>query len=132
MSNKNFESRSLNTSFTCNYNFGISEKIDKDNQNTFSVKRNNNTKHFMTQNEKDDLKLNLNNSKENGNNEIKNNNIVVFPQDFMDDKIRCNVLTLKLIAKTKRNMDLKFEEFFTKKKRVSILYKFSLFALKNN
>ena len=77
MSNKNFESRSLNTSFTCNYNFGISEKIDKDNQNTFSVKRNNNnTKHFMTQNEKDDLKLNLNNSKENGNNEIKNNNTV--------------------------------------------------------
>jgi hypothetical protein len=35
MNNKNFESHSLNTSFTCNYNFGISEKIDKENQNTF-------------------------------------------------------------------------------------------------
>ena len=49
------------------------------------------------------------------------NNIVVFPQDFMDDKIRCNVLTLKLMAKTRRNMDLKFEEFFTKKKHFLIM-----------
>ena len=75
MNNKNFESHSLNTSFTCNYNFGISEKIDKENQNTFSVKRNNNTKDFVKQKEKDDLKLNINNRKENGNNETDNNTV---------------------------------------------------------
>ena len=87
MNNKNFESHSLNTSFTCNYNFGISEKIDKENQNTFSVKRNNNTKNFVQQKEKDDLKLNINinNSKENGNNENKNNTVSSLIQSVINN-----------------------------------------------
>ena len=37
----------------------------------------------------------------------ENTNYNVFPQDFTDDKIRCNLLTLKLVAKTRRNTDIK-------------------------
>ena len=44
-----------------------------------------------------------------------------FPKDFMDDKIRCNTLTQKLINKTKRNTELKYEEFFTKKRHYLIM-----------
>ena len=44
-----------------------------------------------------------------------------FPKDFMDDKIRCNTLTQKLIDKTKRNTELKYEEFFTKKRHYLIM-----------
>ena len=51
----------------------------------------------------------------------QNTNINVFPQDFMDDKIRCNELTQKLIAKTKKNTEVKYEEFFTKKRHYLIM-----------
>ena len=44
-----------------------------------------------------------------------------FPKDFMDDKIRCNKLTQKLITKTKRNIELKYEEFFNKKRHYLIM-----------
>ena len=53
----------------------------------------------------------LNTSSENANKIINE-----FPKDFMEDKNRCNELTQKLIIKTKRNTELKYEEFFTKKK----------------
>ena len=51
----------------------------------------------------------------------QNTNINVFPQDFMDDKIRCNELTQKLIAKTKKNTEVKYEECFTKKRHYLIM-----------
>ena len=50
-----------------------------------------------------------------------NQNIYEFPKDFMDDKIRCDTLTQKLINKTKRNAGLKYEEFFTKKRHYLIM-----------
>jgi len=50
-----------------------------------------------------------------------NQNSYEFPKDFMDDKIRCNTLTQKLINKTKRNTELKYEEFFTKKRHYLIM-----------
>ena len=43
---KNKESHSLNASFNCHYDFGFSDKVDKEDKNTFSVKRNNNIKHL--------------------------------------------------------------------------------------
>ena len=50
-----------------------------------------------------------------------NQNSYEFPKDFMDDKIRCNTLTQKIINKTKRNTELKYEEFFTKKRHYLIM-----------
>ena len=83
MINKNNESHSLNASFTCNYKFGISEKID--NQNTYSVKRDTTSKNFITRTEKDNLQLNLNkniiNKKEN--NEQNLNSVSSLIQDIV-------------------------------------------------
>ena len=65
---KNIESHSLNKSFTSHYNFGMPEKIDKidkEVQNTFSVKKDISTKHFIPQEKKENLKLNINNSMSN-------------------------------------------------------------------
>ena len=58
----------------------------------------------------------LNTSSENANKIINE-----FPKDFMEDKNRCNELTQKLIIKTKRNTELKYEEFFTKKRHYLIM-----------
>ena len=43
------------------------------------------------------------------------------PQDFIEDKNRCNLLTQKLVNKTKRNSNMKLEEFFTKKRHYLIM-----------
>jgi hypothetical protein len=43
------------------------------------------------------------------------------PKDFIDDKNRCNTLTQKLVNKTKRNANMKLEEFFTKKRHYLIM-----------
>jgi hypothetical protein len=58
---KNYESHSLNASFTCNNNFGFFDKIDNNNknENLYSVKRTENTKKFMNSNEDNNLKLNI-------------------------------------------------------------------------
>ena len=66
---RNFESHSLNSSFTCNNNFQFFEKVDNKikNDNLYSVKRNQNTKQFMMNNEDNNLKLNINNSLFNNN-----------------------------------------------------------------
>ena len=58
---RNFESHSLNSSFTCNNNFQFFEKVDNKikNDNLYSVKRNQNTKQFMMNNEDNNLKLNI-------------------------------------------------------------------------
>ena len=76
LNHRNNETHSLNTSFTCHYNFGMSEKIDKSNQNTFSVKRNNNVKHFVYPNEKKDLNLDFNKNIVNNNENKDINNSV--------------------------------------------------------
>ena len=43
------------------------------------------------------------------------------PKDFLDDKNRCNTLTQKLVNKTKKNANMKLEEFFTKKRHYLIM-----------
>jgi len=43
------------------------------------------------------------------------------PKDFIDDKNRCNTLTQKLVNKTKRNANMKLDEFFTKKRHYLIM-----------
>ena len=43
------------------------------------------------------------------------------PQDFIEDKNRCNILTQKLVNKTKKNANMKLEEFFTKKRHYLIM-----------
>ena len=61
---RNFESHSLNSSFTCNNNFKFFDKVDNKNtnDNLYSVKRNQNSKQFMINNENDNLKFNINNN----------------------------------------------------------------------
>ena len=43
------------------------------------------------------------------------------PKDFIDDKNRYKTLTQKLVNKTKRNANMKLDEFFTKKRHYLIM-----------
>ena len=45
----------------------------------------------------------------------------VLPDDFIKDKNRCNSLTQKLVDKTKKNANIKLDEFFTKKRHYLIM-----------
>ncbi len=45
----------------------------------------------------------------------------VLPDDFIEDKNRCNSLTQKLVKKTKKNANMKLDEFFTKKRHYLIM-----------
>ena len=87
-------------------------EINSDNINNENIKGNSNSnQHEVTMQIQE-----LNTSSENANKIINE-----FPKDFMEDKNRCNELTQKLIIKTKRNTELKYEEFFTKKRHYLIM-----------
>ena len=87
-------------------------EINYDNINNENIEGNNNSnQHEVTMQIQE-----LNTSSENVNKIINE-----FPKDFMEDKNRCNELTQKLIIKTKRNTELKYEEFFTKKRHYLIM-----------
>ena len=87
-------------------------EINSDNINNENIEGNNNSnQHEVTMQIQE-----LNTSSENANKIINE-----FPKDFMEDKNRCNELTQKLIIKTKRNTELKYEEFFTKKRHYLIM-----------
>ena len=87
-------------------------EINSDNINNENIEGNNNSnQHEVTMQIQE-----LNTSSENVNKIINE-----FPKDFMEDKNRCNELTQKLIIKTKRNTELKYEEFFTKKRHYLIM-----------
>ena len=87
-------------------------EINSDNINIENIEGNNNSnQHEVTMQIQE-----LNTSSENANKIINE-----FPKDFMEDKNRCNELTQKLIIKTKRNTELKYEEFFTKKRHYLIM-----------
>ena len=45
----------------------------------------------------------------------------ILSKDFLDDKNRCNLLTQKLVNKTKKNANMKLDEFFTKKRHYLIM-----------
>ena len=53
--------------------------------------------------------------------DMSNKKEYVLPQDFIEDKNRCNLLTQKLVNKTKKNANMKLEEFFTKKRHYLIM-----------
>ena len=87
-------------------------EINSDNINNENIEVNSNSnQHEVTMQIQE-----LNTSSENANKIINE-----FPKDFMEDKNRCNELTQKLIIKTKRNTELKYEEFFTKKRHYLIM-----------
>ena len=87
-------------------------EINSGNINNENIEGNNNSnQHEVTMQIQE-----LNTSSENANKIINE-----FPKDFMEDKNRCNELTQKLIIKTKRNTELKYEEFFTKKRHYLIM-----------
>ena len=87
-------------------------EINSDNINNENIEGNSNSnQHEVTMQIQE-----LNTSSENSNKIINE-----FPKDFMEDKNRCNELTQKLIIKTKRNTELKYEEFFTKKRHYLIM-----------
>ena len=87
-------------------------EINSDNINNEIIEGNSNSnQHEVTMQIQE-----LNTSSENANKIINE-----FPKDFMEDKNRCNELTQKLIIKTKRNTELKYEEFFTKKRHYLIM-----------
>ena len=87
-------------------------EINSDNINHENIEGNSNSnQHEVTMQIQE-----LNTSSENANKIINE-----FPKDFMEDKNRCNELTQKLIIKTKRNTELKYEEFFTKKRHYLIM-----------
>ena len=50
--------------------------------------------------------------------DMSNKKEYVLPQDFIEDKNRCNLLTQKLVNKTKKNANMKLEEFFSQKKGI--------------
>ena len=54
-------------------------------------------------------------------NEISVSKEYVLPKDFLEDKNRCNLLTQKLVNKTKKNANMKLDEFFTKKRHYLIM-----------
>ena len=54
-------------------------------------------------------------------NEISISKEYVLPKDFLEDKNRCNLLTQKLVNKTKKNANMKLDEFFTKKRHYLIM-----------
>ena len=87
-------------------------EINSDNINNENIEGNSNS----NQQEVTMQIQELNTSSENANKIINE-----FPKDFMEDKNRCNELTQKLIIKTKRNTELKYEEFFTKKRHYLIM-----------
>ena len=99
----------------------IEEKKEEINIENSKEKKENTEKNNNTNNQNESETIKVIDDEINIQVNDQNNNINVFPQDFTDDKIRCNVLTLKLIAKTKRNTDIKYEEFFTKKRHFLIM-----------
>ena len=118
---KNESNNSTNDTNNENIEIKIEEKKEEikiDNTNKEKkVENNKNNNKINKQQESEPIKVIDNEINIQDNDE----NINVFPPDFTDDKIRCNVLTLKLIAKTRRNTDIKYEEFFTKKRHFLIM-----------
>jgi len=118
---KNESNNSTNNTNNENIEIKIEEKKEEikiDNTNKEKkVENNKNNNKINKQQESEPIKVIDNEINIQDNDE----NINVFPPDFTDDKIRCNVLTLKLIAKTRRNTDIKYEEFFTKKRHFLIM-----------
>ena len=98
------------------------ENTEKKNEIENDKENNNNEKTEQDKNSnQQNVIIEIIQPKENSLTDNYNPNTYEFPKDFMEDKIRCNTLTQKLIAKTKINSNLKYEEFFTKKRHYLIM-----------
>ena len=98
------------------------ENTEKKNEIENDKENNNNEKTEQDKNSnQQNVTIEIIQPKENSLTDNYNPNTYEFPKDFMEDKIRCNTLTQKLIAKTKINSNLKYEEFFTKKRHYLIM-----------
>ena len=71
--------------------------------------------------EQNEVKIEIIKSESNSSSDNPHKNNYEFPKDFLEDKLRCNKLTQKLINKTTINAGLKYEEFFTKKRHYLIM-----------
>ena len=71
--------------------------------------------------EQNEVKIEIIKSESNSSSDNPHKNNYEFPKDFLEDKLRCNTLTQKLINKTTINAGLKYEEFFTKKRHYLIM-----------
>ena len=118
------------------------EVKDNTNENLNNNEKNNNEESTKTndeqKNEKNDKGVSSNENNENENNLkvsvtmkiLDNDNLgetdnpekqIELPKDFIEDKKRCNLLTQKLVNKTKKNANMKLDEFFTKKRHYLIM-----------
>ena len=96
------------------------EKIKEDNNENLDNKENN-EKNENNNIQDQQVIMQIVQPEVNSSSEIYNKTILEFPKDFIDDKIRCNTLTQKLIKKTQRNANMKFEDFFKKKRNYLIM-----------
>ena len=96
------------------------EKIKADNNENLDDKENN-EKNENNNTQDQQVIMEIVQPEANSSSENYNKTILEFPKDFMDDKIRCNTLTQKLIKKTQRNANMKFEDFFKKKRNYLIM-----------
>ena len=140
--NKKEENNEIKEDKDLNTNNNINENITTEKQENNEIKteekkeeinlENNNQENKENKKKKENTETNENSNQQQVTMEIvqshvnqtsDNNNKITneFPKDFMDDKIRCNTLTQKLISKTKRNIEVKYEEFFTKKRHYLIM-----------
>ena len=115
------------------------EEAKNENKEMSNKEENNNQKKEETTKEEEELKIENNNDDlTKSNTEItkddsqlkvtmtivekdKSHKKYELPQDFIEDKNRCNILTQKLVNKTKKNANMKLEEFFTKKRHYLIM-----------
>ena len=96
------------------------EKIKEDNNENLDNKENN-EKNENNNIQDQQVIMQIVQPEVNSSSENYNKTILEFPKDFIDDKIRCNTLTQKLIKKTQRNANMKFEDFFKKKRNYLIM-----------
>jgi len=137
--NKKEENNEIKEDIDLNTNNNINENITTEKQENNEIKTEEKKEEINLENNNQENKENKENTETNENsnqqqvtmeivqshvNQTSDNNDKItneFPKDFMDDKIRCNTLTQKLISKTKRNIEVKYEEFFTKKRHYLIM-----------
>ena len=140
--NKKEENNEIKEDIDLNTNNNINENITTEKKENNEIKieekkgeinlENNNQENKENKKKKENTETNENSNQQQVTmeivqshvNQISDNNDKItneFPKDFMDDKIRCNTLTQKLISKTKRNIEVKYEEFFTKKRHYLIM-----------
>ena len=90
-------------------------------EENLKIENSNNSTKSQTTNESESESLKIAVTMKIVENEISVSKEYVLPKDFLEDKNRCNLLTQKLVNKTKKNANMKLDEFFTKKRHYLIM-----------